>query len=62
MKRPGLLNTDSAGFFADGKGGAVSAALDLQDNALENLNTLAVAFLNAVVNTNGIAGIDDIPG
>ena len=55
MKRPGLLNTDSAGVLAHREGGAAASALLLQDNAFKHLNSLAVTLFDLAVYFYGIA-------
>ena len=50
VKREGTLNTDTEGHLADGEGLAGTGAGHADDVALEDLDALAVAFLNAVVN------------
>ena len=57
MKRPCLLHADAAGRLADREGLTVSAALSLQNDALENLDTLTVAFLDLAVDANRVADV-----
>ena len=55
MKRPCLLNAYTVGHLADRECFAGSAALTLHNNALEDLNSFAAAFLDLTVYTNCIA-------
>ena len=52
------LNTNAVGNLAHSKGGASGAAVNADDAALENLNTLFFAFNNAQVNLDGVAGTE----
>ncbi len=52
----GTFHADTiAGNPADGEAGAIAAAANVEDDALEFLDSLAVTFFDFVVNGNGIA-------
>ena len=55
MKRPGLLNADTVGCLTDCESLSCAAALSLQDNAFENLNSFAVTFLDLSVYADRVA-------
>src|SRR5690606_7682017 len=50
------LNTHSPAHFADGKGFRGSSALHLNDHAPKKLGTAFGAFLDFVINGNGVPG------
>src|SRR5664279_5255927 len=52
------LHAHAARHFADGEGGAHAAALDADDDALEELDALLLAFLHLDVHLDGVAGLD----
>ncbi len=54
-----LLNADTVGNAADGEGLLDAAVLLSNDGTLENLDTLAVAFLNLQVDTDGVTDGND---
>ena len=55
---PCLLDTDSAALLTHRKGSAVSAALNLQNRTLEDLNPGAFALLNTVVDTDCVTDVE----
>ena len=57
MQGENLLAANTVGNTADSDGLADTAMLTSNDSAFENLNTLARAFLNAYMNTDGIADV-----
>src|ERR1035437_5317169 len=52
------LHAHAARHFADGEGGAHAAALDADDDALEELDALFLAFLHFDVHLDGVARLD----
>ena len=58
VKREGTLDTDAEGKLADGEGLAGGAAAHADDVALEDLDTLAVAFLDAIMHLDVVANAD----
>ena len=58
VKREGTLDTDTEGNLADGEGLTGTGAGHADDVTLENLDALAVAFLNAVVNLDVVGNAD----
>ena len=58
VKREGTLNTDTEGNLADGEGLTGTGAGHADNVTLENLDALAVAFLNAVVNLDVVGNAD----
>lgn len=53
-----FFDADTVGDFADGIGGVHGATLTLDNDALENLDTLLIAFDNPNVDLDGIAGAE----
>ena len=58
VHREGTLDADTEADLADREGLACACAAHADDVALEDLNTLAVAFLDAVVNLHIVADED----
>ena len=58
VHREDTLNTDAVGDFADGEALAYTFAFDLDNNALEDLNTLFVALLDLVGDGNSVARLE----
>ena len=58
VEREGLLNAATIGNTSNGKGLRDSAAMLCNNGTLEHLNSFACAFLNLVVNTNGVTNIE----
>ena len=59
MQGEHLLNAHAVGDTADGEGLLDAAVLLGDDGALEDLDTLAAAFLDLQVDADGIADLDD---
>ena len=57
MQGENLLAANTVGNTADSDGLADTAMLTSNDSAFENLDTLAGAFLDAHMNTNGVADL-----
>ena len=53
-----LLHTDAVGHAADGEGLLQTAVLLGDDGALKDLDTLAVAFLDAIMHLDVVANAD----
>ena len=51
MYRPGLLNADTVGGFSYSEGLTIASTLSLQNNTLENLDSLAVTLFDLTVYT-----------
>ena len=58
MQGEGTLDTDAEGDLADGEGLTGGATAHADDVALEDLDALAVAFLDAIVNLDVVANAD----
>ena len=54
-----LLDADAVGKTTNGEGLLKTAVLLRDDDALEDLDTLAGAFLDLDMNADGIADVDD---
>lgn len=57
MQRENALDADALGNLADAKGGVLTLAVAVSNNkAFKNLDTFLVAFLNFLVDPDGLAG------
>lgn len=54
----GFFDADTVGDFADGIGGVHGATFTFDNDALENLDTLFIAFDNPNMDLDGIAGAE----
>ena len=58
MEREGSLDADAERLLADGERLADACALPLDDDALEDLDSTALAFDDLEVHANGVAGLE----
>ena len=58
VEREHTLDTDTVGHTADGEGLGDTAALFGDDRAFEDLDTLALAFTDLNIHTDGIADLE----
>lgn len=56
--REGTLDADGEADLADGEGLTARMTVTTDNVALEDLNTLAVAFLDAIVNLDGVTDVE----